>query len=204
MIQSKISILLVSLVAVLSLYAKEPQHDPFFNDPFGDDIFKEMMQMQQEMDKMFDRMHERMKQRSSGLISPLGTYKMGTANRFKDKDGHYELHTDIPESKESHIDITTQESVISVTAKIIEKSKNKTQNSVSRSRSVRMYQQSLPLPDDADVSTVKTSYKEGKLLLTIQKKPKVEKKRSAPKETSSKEIDRTEKRIQLSDKTSMS
>jgi HSP20 family molecular chaperone IbpA len=170
MFKKKLSLLLLPVVATLSLQAADPFNDPFFNDPFGDDIFKEMMQMQKEMDKMFERMHERMQQRTSGLVSPLGTYKMAVRNQLEDKGDHYELVTSIPESKENHIDINTANGMMSITAKIVEEQENKNANMVSQSRSVRMYQQSMTLPADADENSIQTAYKNGKLVVSIAKK----------------------------------
>ena len=170
MIKKKLSLLLLPLAATLSLHAANPFNDPFFNDPFGDDIFKEMLQMQREMDKMFERMHQRMQQRSSGLVSPLGTYRMAVQNQLEDKGDHYELMTSIPESKENHIDINTANGMMSITAKIVQEKEEKSQYGISKSRSVRMYQQSTSLPADADESAIKTIYKNGKLIVTIGKK----------------------------------
>jgi len=169
MLRKKFSLLVLPLVATLSLQAQNPFNDPFFNDPFGDDIFKEMLQMQKEMDQMFTRMQQRRQQRSSGLVSPLGTYKMAVQNQFADKGDHYELMTNIPESKENHIDINTNNGVMSVSAKIVQEKENKTNTMVSTSRSVRMYQQSMPLPNDADESSIKVGYKNGKLVITVSK-----------------------------------
>ncbi len=170
MLSKKLSLLVLPLVATLSLHASNPFDDPFFNDPFGDDIFKEMMQMQKEMDQIFQRMHERRQQRSTRLISPLGTYKMANTNQFTDKGNTYILNTNIPESKENHIDIKTENGVMSITAKIIQKTETKTQGMISQSSSVRMYQQALPLPQDADESAISTSYVNGKLQISIAKK----------------------------------
>ncbi len=161
--------MVLPLVATLSLHAQNPFNDPFFNDPFGDEIFKEMLQMQKEMDQMFNRMQQRVQQRHSGLLSPLGTYKMTVQNQFVDKGDHYELLTNIPESKENHIDINTNNGVMSVSAKIVQEKENKTNNMVSTSRSVRMYQQSMPLPNDADENSIKAGYKNGKLVITVSK-----------------------------------
>ena len=158
------------LVTALSLQASDPFNDPFFNDPFGDDIFKEMIQMQKEMDRMFERMQHRMNQRSSGLVSPLGTYRMAVQNQLLDKGDHYELLTNIPESKENHINISTANGMISITAKIVQEKEQKSQYGMSQARSVRMYQQSTSLPVDADESDIKTTYKSGKLVITIGKK----------------------------------
>ena len=165
MFNKKLTSLVLPLVTTLSLQA----NDPFFQDPFGDDIFKEMMQMQKNMDEMFKRMHNRMQQRSNRLVSPLGTYKIAQTQTFVDKGNHYEHVTNIPENKENQIDITTKDGIISITAKIIEKHENKTNNSYSSSSSMRMYQQSMPLPGDADEGTMKAEYKQGKLVITINK-----------------------------------
>ncbi len=169
MLSKKLSLLVLPLVATLSLQAQNPFNDPFFNDPFGDDIFKEMLQVQKEMDQMFTRMQERRQQRSSGMISPLGTYKIAVQNQFVDKGDVYELVTNIPESKENHIDVKTENGIMSVTAKIVQKQENKTGHSITTSRSVRMYQQSTPLPQDADENSLKVAYKNGKLVISISK-----------------------------------
>ena len=192
MLKKKLSLLLLPLAATLSLQAGNPFDDPFFNDPFGDDIFKEMMQMQKNMDKMFERMQQRMNQRSSGLVSPLGTYKMAVQNQLEDKGDHYELTTDIPESKENHIDIKTANGMMSITAKIVQENEEKSQYGISQSRSVRMYQQSTSLPADANESTIKTSYKDGKLVVTIAKKKGIVKAAAVP-ETKQKILKNSEK-----------
>ena len=170
MLSKKFSFIVLPLVATLSLQAANPFNDPFFNDPFGDDIFKEMMQMQKEMDHMFNRMQERRQQRSSNLISPLGTYKMAVKSQFTDKGDHYELMTNIPESKENHINIDTENGRMSITAKIVHKDEKKTKGMVSRSSSVRMYQQAVSIPSDADEGSIKTAYRNSKLIITIAKK----------------------------------
>jgi len=159
------------LVATLSLQA----NDPFFDDPFGDNIFKEMMQMQQNMDKMFNRMNQRIQQRSTQQLAPLGKYKIAEPSEFMDKGKSYEFITNIPENKENHIDITAKDGVMSITAKIIEKKENKTANSYSSSSSMRMYQQSMPLPSDADEGSLKAAYKNGKLVISVDKKKNTQK-----------------------------
>jgi len=165
MFSKKISLSLLPLIATVSLHAS----DPFFNDPFGDDIFKEMMQMQHNMDQMFERMHQRMQKRTSGLVTPLGTYKMAVDNQFIDKGDHYELLTNIPQSKENHIDIKTANGLMSITAKIVQTEENRSTNGISQSHSVRIYQQSMTLPKDVDESTIKTEYKNGRLVVSIDK-----------------------------------
>ncbi len=175
MLHKKLSILLLPVAATLTLHANDPLGDAFFKDPFGDDIFKEMMQMQQNMDKMFERMHQRMQQRSSRLVSPAATYKIAQPSQFVDKGKHYEFETDIPENRENQIDISANNGVLSISAKIIEKYENKTANSYSNSSSMRMYQQRIPLPKDANEGSLKADYKNAKLVISIEKKKANEK-----------------------------
>jgi HSP20 family protein len=170
MLGKKLSLMTLPLLAAVSLQAQNPFSDPFFNDPFGDDIFKEMMQMQQQMDQMFKRMEQRMHQRSTRLVSPLGTYRLAAQNQFVDKGDHYELATNIPESKENRIDISTNDGILSITAKIVHEKEEKTHGMVSTSRSVQMFQQSVTLPADADEGGIKSRFVNGKLLLTVPKK----------------------------------
>ena len=166
MLNNKLTLLVLPLVATLSLQA----NDPFMQDPFGDDIFKEMMQMQQNMDKMFNRMHQKIQQRSSNLVTPLEHYKIAQQTQFTDKGNHYEYITNIPENKENQIDINAKNGVMAITAKIIEKQENKTANSYSSSSSMRMYQQSIPLPQDTDEGTLSAAYKNNKLVISVKKR----------------------------------
>ncbi len=166
MFGKNISLLLLSLATTVSLHAS----DPFMSDPFGDDIFSEMMQMQKEMDRMFERMHQRMQQRSQALISPIGTYKVATQSQFVDRGDHYEFRTDIPESKENTINVSVSNHILTVDAKVVKKEETKRAGVVSYQSYMSMYQRSLPLPVDADESSMKNEYKGGYLTISFKKK----------------------------------
>ncbi len=174
MLKKTLALLTLPLVMAGTLHAADPLHDPFkdpfFQDPFGDDIFKEMMQMQAQMDKMFERMHQRMLQRTQRSIGPIAQFKMPGQSGFVDKGDHYELLTTIPESKENHIDIQTKDGMLSITAKVLEEQEHKTPNGIAKSSSVRIYQQAVTLPQDADVSSITTEYRDGRLVVNIAKK----------------------------------
>jgi len=165
----KTALFVLPILATLSLNASSLNNDPFFNDPFGDDIFKEMMQMQQQMDKMFEQMHKRMQQRASGMIAPVGSFKIAQKSQFEDKGDKYELVTSIPQSSENHIDINTNNGMLSISAKIVKKESKKDKNQVLTFKSMQMYQESLLLPKDADSSKITTEYKDGKLVIYIKK-----------------------------------
>jgi HSP20 family molecular chaperone IbpA len=171
----KSALLILPFIATLSLNASSLNNDPFFNDPFGDDIFKEMMQMQKQMDKMFEQMHQRMQQRASGLIAPVGTFKMTQKSQFVDKGNRYELLTNIPQSDENNININTKDGMLTINAKIVKEEKQNNKNQVSTFKSVQMYQEALSLPSDADANKITTEYKDNRLVIYIQKKPQAKK-----------------------------
>ena len=174
MLKRTLALLTLPLVMASTLHAADPLHDPFkdpfFQDPFGDDIFKEMMQMQAQMDKMFERMNQRMLQRTQRAVGPIAQFRVPRQSGFVDKNDHYELLTTIPKSKENHIDIQTKDGMLSITAKVVEEQEHKTPNGIAKSSSVRVYQNAVTLPSDADVSTITTDYKDGRLVVRIAKK----------------------------------
>ncbi len=219
MLSRKFALILLPLVTTFSLQANDPFDDPFFKDPFGDNIFKEMMQLQEEMDRMFERMHQRMQQRVSRQIAPLGTYRIQRQNQFVATADGYEYKTNIPENKENQIDLSAKDGVLSITAKIIQKHENRSNNSYSSSSSMRMYQQSIPLPHDADESTLNMGYKDGFLVIEMKKKkgaslvapqttqtanPQKQDANTSQKSESQTEQNQSRKNIQLSDESSMS
>ncbi len=166
MIRKKLALLLLPLMTTFSLQA----NDPFFNDPFGDDIFQEMMQMQRQMDRMFEQMHQRMRQRSQALISPIGTYKISAQSQFEDKGDRYVFKTDIPESKENTVTISVENHVLNLQAKVVKTEENRQSGMVSYQKYMSMYQRSIPLPPDADENSIKSAYTDGYLTITFQKK----------------------------------
>ena len=166
MIRKKLALLWLPLATSLSLQAG----GPFFSDPFGDDIFQEMMQMQRQMDRMFERMHQRMRQRSQALVSPIGTYRISQQSQIVDKGDHYAFRTDIPESKENTVNISVDNHILSIQAKVVKTEETEQNGMRSYQRYMSMYQRSLPLPPDADEDSMKSAYKDGYLTITFGKK----------------------------------
>ncbi|EIF51675.1 Hsp20/alpha crystallin family protein [Sulfurovum sp. AR] len=171
MFTKKISFLILPLITMVSLQA----NDPFFDDPFGDDIFKEMYQMQKEMDKVFERMQERMNQRTKLWNYPTKqTFIPGnrtrTATLLEDKGTHYEYHTQIPENQNNQIDISINDGVLHLKATVDTIKKSNESNMKMQQHYVSMIQRSETLPQDADPRSLKSEYKNGLLVLTLQKK----------------------------------
>lgn len=194
MFRKKISFFLLPLITMVSLQA----NDPFFDDPFGDDIFKEMYKMQKEMDKIFERMQERMDQRSKlwnyptrqSLIPNKG---MTRNSLFEDKGTYYEYNTQISEDQNNQIDISIEDGILHFKATIDSVKKSDKTNMKLQQHYVSMIQRSETLPQDADPKSLKSEYKNGVLILTLQKQKNLhhpvlqEKDKQIPKNTRPKE-----------------
>lgn len=163
MFNKKISLFVLPFMAMVSLEA---------NDPFGDDIFKEMYKMQKEMDKVFERMQQRIEQRTlsyptrQSLMANKGMKKI---SMLEDKGTFYEYNTQIPENKNNQIDINITDGVLYLKATINTQQKSEEANIKMQQHSMRMVQRSETLPKDVDVNTLKGEYKNGIFVLTLQK-----------------------------------
>jgi len=99
---------------------------------------------------------------------------------------------------------------MSITAKIIEKLEHKTATGYSSSSSMRMYQQSMPLPKDADEATINMSYIDGKLVVHVEKKKASNTSKSLPNNNDIKHKNKSEEnntsinKMQVGDNSSMS
>ena len=170
MFSKKLSFFVLPFMTMVSLQA----NDPVLDDPFGDDIFKEMYQMQKEMDKVFERMHERMNQRTKLWNYPnqqtfIPGNRVRTASLLEDKGTHYEYHTQIPENKNNQIDISINDGVLHLKATVDTVKESNEPNMKMQQHYVSMIQRSETLPQDADARTLKSEYKDGLIVLTLQK-----------------------------------
>lgn len=157
MIGKKLSLLLLPLMLAGTLQA---------NDPFGDDIFKEMYEMQKEMDKLFERMHQRAQERTQHFINTSPASFGGTSTLLEDKGGYYEYNTQIRENQDSQISVTIENGILRMKVSTdSSKKENQTQEHF-----VSMIQRSQSLPSDADASSLKSEFKNGFLVITLQKK----------------------------------
>lgn len=191
MFKHKMKFLLVPMLSAMTLHAS----DPFFNnDPFGDDIFKEMYEMQQQMDKVFERMNQRIQQRSTQMSQPGTQFYLpaigntSSSTMFVDKGGYYLYDTGVEASKDNEINLSVQNGMLIFKAKV-----TKTVNEQNTHQSyTSMMQRSQTLPTDADTSTVKMEEQGGKIVVTVQKsksapaivqpmtQPKVQEQKAAP------------------------
>jgi HSP20 family molecular chaperone IbpA len=159
---------LASLIPLV-LFSSAMADESLFADVFGDDIFKEMVQMQKQMDQMFAHMHQRIEHNQAngmGANQHVGEYQMMVQNQLRDQGDHYELMTNIPESKDNRIDLQLSNGLLSIRAEIVQE-ENQSNRHI---KSVRIYQQSISTPQDIDSKEIKTFYKDKKLVVSIAKK----------------------------------
>ena len=146
-------------------------------DPFAqmDRIFelqmREMRRMQQQMDAMFQNFGQNFQapalMQTPHLIHSSGVLSSG----FQDKGDHYELTIRISNLKNSKVNITSENNMLTVTTQSQNKQEQTKGNygkviSFSSSSST----ESFTLPPDADADTIKAEQKDNTITITLKKK----------------------------------
>ncbi|MCB4744747.1 MAG: Hsp20/alpha crystallin family protein [Sulfurovum sp.] len=175
MLNKKLSLFVLSAATAASMQAQSllsgSLNDSFFQDPFGDDMFKEIAQIQQQVDKMFSHMQQRIDPYASSMANPsMGMYQLSAQNHFVDKGDHYEMVTNIPKSKENYIDIRTQNGMMTISAKIVHEEKQQANGIARTSKSIQSFQQNIPLASDADEGKIESKFSNGRLVIIVPKK----------------------------------
>jgi len=164
-------------VTQTSNVAGQTQNTASINDPFAsiDKIFemqmRQMRQMQKQMDEMF-RNFEQNFQTPALMQTPILVHSSGVlSSGFVDKGDHYELKIRVNDLKNSKINITSENGMITITTtlnKKEEKSKGRYGKIISYSNSSST--QSFTLPPDADEGSVKAEQKDNTITITLKKK----------------------------------
>ncbi|MBC8238740.1 MAG: Hsp20/alpha crystallin family protein [Helicobacteraceae bacterium] len=89
---------------------------------------------------------------------------------MKEQKGKYIITMEIPGSLSNAIKTEVEDGRLSVSAKILEEKDDNTTNYHRHERYARAYKHEMILPDDADVSSLQKEYKDGLLIVTINKK----------------------------------
>ena len=191
MIKNKITFLLLPLLSAVTLQA----NDPVIDDPFGDDLFKEMYEMQKEMDKVFERMNQRMQMRSQQLSQPNMQYHMpsmtpSNENMFIDKGTHYLYNTGVEANKDNEINLSVRDGQLTFRAKVTHTSTTQQQGMQSQQSYTSVMQRSQTLPEDADEHSIKMEEENGMIVVTIQKKQSSLKTMPASKEAAPEPVEK--------------
>lgn len=184
MFKTKLSHFVLPLMATLTLHA-----EPFINDPFGDDIFKQMHQMQEHMDKAFEQMHQRMVQHTTASTPSSQIFlSSGVDTIFEDKGKYYLYNTYIKENKNNQIEVKIENNILYLHAT----THTSSSSSTTQSSSTSMVQKSHAIPKDAIAQSLKGAYENGLFVLTLDKKePQAKVTLSVPKPKPIKETNTT-------------
>ena len=150
--------------------------EPF--DPFRDmhDMRQHIIKMQEEMDKFFGDFHQKMRMDSHfDNFEPFkyNSFNMKPAVDFKDKGDFYEIKANIS-GADKKIDVTAENGMLKIEATTSREKEDKNDKFLKQERYMGSYVRVLSLPKDADEGSMKNSYKDGVLTITIdKKKPKV-------------------------------
>lgn len=161
----KLSILL-PLLATVTLNAHHNNYYDPFEYFFGNSFYEEIERMQKEMNRAFEKMQQQRYKYQIQPKYPTQQTKRVFINRdFIDKGDHYLLKTQIPEMKKGKVDIKTENSLLKIYAKESIKT--------AYSSSISIYQEEYIVPKNGDIKTIKIDYKNGFLVVYIDKiKPK--------------------------------
>jgi HSP20 family molecular chaperone IbpA len=176
----KLSTIVASLMAGATLASAAPMVAAANTqpaDPFAqmDHIFRMQMQqmemMRQQMDQLFKNF-ERNFQTPSVIKTPILVHSSGVlSSGFQDKGDHYELSLKVGDLKNSKVDISTENGMLTIAVtenKKIEKQQGNYGKIISYANSSSV--QSFTLPADADAAGIKAEQKGDTIVVTIPKK----------------------------------
>lgn len=133
--------------------------------------FEEIQKMQQEMGKLFERFHQKMMKED--MFSKFTfSFPSTPAMDLVDKEDSYVLKADIPGAEKNKIDITVEDKILKIEAKISKDKKEESEGYLKRERFVSSYMRMVTLPEDANAKKFESEYKDGVLKITIPKKKK--------------------------------
>jgi len=144
-------------------------------DPFEEmhQMRQHMLKMQEEMDKIFGDFHQKMRLDSHfGDFQPFkhNLFDMKPAVDFEDRGDHYEIKANIPGAENQNISVTAKDGMLNIKATTSRSSEKKDEDKfIKQERYMGSYMRVLSLPKDADESSIKNSYKDGVLTVTVKK-----------------------------------
>ena len=146
-------------------------------DPFADmeRVFRMQMQQMQQMQKQMDRLFQNFEQNFQGpalIKTPILVHSSGVlSSGFQDKGDHYELAIKVNDLKNSKVNISTENNMLTIEVsanKKVEKQQGNYGKIISYTNSSSV--QSFTLPSDADPATIQASQKDNTITVIIRKK----------------------------------
>ena len=171
----KLGKILLSMVATGAILSAATQE----SDPFAqmDKIFqmqmRQMQMMKEQMDKLFSNFEQNF-QPSHLKTMPIMVNSSGVfSSGFKDKGNYYELKIKVNNLKNSKVNITSENGMLTVEVtehKKVEKTTGNYGKIISYTNSSSV--QSFTLPTDADASNIKATQSGNEITIKVPKKSK--------------------------------
>lgn len=135
----------------------------------GTDPFIEMQKIQEHMMQEFGHFNSTFAN-DTFFQSAFSNSNLSTKLDLIEKDNEYILKITIPGVDEQNIQIKNEQGMIEVSVINQGKKENNSDNYIHQESFGSYFQRSFTMPDNADLSTIDSDYKNGVLTLTIKKK----------------------------------
>lgn len=137
-----------------------------------EDIMKEMEKLKKEMDEMNRRLSGQMNSVMENIKSTVKAPKID----FKDKGDKVVLRIELPEVKKEDIELYLNEQSMEIGAKVRKVEEVIGKGVYRAKKALGEFRKMMPLPVEIKPETVKTTFQNGVLLITAEKKNAPEKK----------------------------
>ena len=140
--------------------------DKFFKE--SDNSFIEMERLQQEMEHNL-RNFENFFQSMPSFDKFSSRWYRTPRFDMKEQDDKYVITLELPGASNNSIDVKTENGQLLVSAKIVQEKDENTTTYHRHERRMSSYKRNILLPDNADEKSLQTDYKDGLLIITIDK-----------------------------------
>jgi len=143
-------------------------HDPFAFPNW--DPYAEIQAMREQMDRIFNEFDNRL-QMSPFFRENRQPFAIEPDTDIEETDERYVITMNIPGADKGKIEINLRDNVLNVSAVTMQKyTETKDRNYIRMERSSGSIHRAIPLPTPVDNETLTSSYKDGILTITVEKK----------------------------------
>lgn len=177
-----ILVLLIAVIAIQGYYLYDVNRSKNIKNEFFDAMvsadgffdentnpFIEMERLRHKMQRNFRDIEDYFQAIPSFNKFTLQSYRVPRFD-MKEQKGKYIITMEIPGSLSNAIETQVKNSRLSVSAKISEEKDDNSTNYYRHERHARSYRHEVMLPADVDADSLQKEYKDGLLILTLDKK----------------------------------
>ena len=170
--------ILVAIVLLQSYYIYDFKKEMQGNSPpvsvakfaaQSSDPFELMQRMQEEMQKGFGQFNSTFSN-DPFFKDAYAHMSISPLSDFKENSNNYILELNIPGAKKNKISINTNDNTLNIEATMSNTHDSNETNYYHRERYSQSFKRSFILPNNADMDSLKSDYKDGVLKITIAKK----------------------------------